>query len=190
MPADCGVNPARDVDRSDRAVMKTELQKLYDLISDIEIAMMTTRRRDGHLEARPMATQARAEGADLWFVTMHGTAKLADLAQDPHVNLAYYKSSSREWISVSGLATITNDRAKIHELYRPDWKMWFPDSDDPRSGTADDPRMVLIGVDVHAAVFLEMNKSTPVVLYELAKGWLTGSQPDLGEVHRISGEGA
>ena len=45
--------------------------------------------------------------------------------------------------------------------------------------------MVLIGVDVHAAVFLEVNKPQPVVLFEVVKGWLTGSTPDLGEVHTI-----
>jgi hypothetical protein len=45
--------------------------------------------------------------------------------------------------------------------------------------------MVLIGVDVHAAVFLEMDKPQPMVLFELAKGWLTGAEPDLGEMHRI-----
>ena len=46
-------------------------------------------------------------------------------------------------------------------------------------------RFVLIGVDVHAAVFFELDKPQPVVLYELAKGWLTGDTPDLGQVHRI-----
>jgi general stress protein 26 len=50
--------------------MKPELEKLYSHIEDIEIAMMTTRRRDGHLESRAMATQRRAAGADLWFVTL------------------------------------------------------------------------------------------------------------------------
>jgi general stress protein 26 len=51
----------------------------YQHIDEIEIAMMTTRRRDGHLESRAMATQKRAPGADLWFVTAEGTAKLRDL---------------------------------------------------------------------------------------------------------------
>jgi general stress protein 26 len=169
--------------------MKSDLQKLYDLVADIEIAMMTTRRPDGHLESRAMATQKRAEGADLWFVTMTGSQKLADIAHDPHVNLGYLNIKTMEWISVSGLATITNDRGKIAELYMPDWKMWFAHGDDPRHGTPDDPRMVLIGVDVHAAVFLEVNKPKPVVLYEMAKGWLTGSAPEVGEMHQIRGQG-
>ncbi len=165
--------------------MTHELDKLYAQIDDIEIAMMTSRRADGHLQSRAMATQKRAEGADLWFVSCDGTQKLRDIAADPHVNLSYYKDRTREWVSVSGLATVSRDRAKIHELYASDWKMWFPDEGDPRHGTPDDPRMVLIGVNVHAAVFLEVNKPQPVVLFEVVKGWLTGTQPDVGTMHRV-----
>jgi general stress protein 26 len=165
--------------------VESTLEKLYEQIDDIEIAMMTTRRPDGHLESRAMATQKRAAGADLWFVTKEETAKLRDIGGDPHVNLAYYKDRTREWVSVSGIATPSRDRAKIHELYAADWKMWFAEEGDPRHGTRDDPRMVLIGVNVHAAVFLEMDKPQPVVLFELVKGFVTGEEPDLGQMHRI-----
>ena len=165
--------------------MKQDLARLYEHIDDIEIAMMTTRRADGHLQSRAMATQKRADGADLWFVTSDGTQKLRDLAADPHINLSYYKDRTREWVSVSGIATITRDRQKIHELYAPDWGAWFPDEGDPRHGTKDDPRLVLIGVDVHAAVFLEVNKPQPVVLFEVIKGWVTGTAPDIGKMHHV-----
>jgi general stress protein 26 len=165
--------------------MKQNLEQLYAQIEDIEIAMMTSRRADGHLQSRAMATQKRATGADLWFVTYDGSQKLRDLAEDPHVNLSYYKDRTREWVSVSGIASISRDRAMIHELYATDWKVWFPSEGDPRHGTKDDPRMVLIGVDVHAAVFLEVNKPQPVVLFEVVKGWLTGSQPDVGTMHHV-----
>jgi general stress protein 26 len=165
--------------------MSSELDKFYELIEDLEIGMMTTRRPDGHLESRAMANQKRAAGADLWFVTGEGSGKLKDIEADPHVNLAYYKDRTREWISVSGIATISRDRAKIRELYAPDWSIWFPDEGDPRHGTPEDPRFVLIGVRVHAAVFLEVNKPQPVVLFEMAKGWLTGTEPELGEMHRL-----
>ena len=165
--------------------MRDELEKLYSHIEDIEVAMMTTRRADGHLQSRAMATQKRAAGADLWFVTLDDTPKLQDLSDDPHVNLSYYKDRTREWISIAGIARVTRDRAKIHELYAPDWAAWFPKGDDPRHGTKDDPRMVLIAVDIHAAAFLEVNKPQPVVLFELVKGWLTGSTPELGEMHHV-----
>jgi general stress protein 26 len=164
---------------------KAELAKFYEQIDDIEIAMMTTRRADGHLPSRATATQKRAAGADLWFVTLEGTQKLCDLAADPHVNLSYYKDRTREWNSVSGTVTITRDREKIRELYASDWKAWFPKEGDPRHGTRDDPRMVLIGVNVHAAIFLEVNEPQPVVRFEVVKGWVTGSTPEIGETHRV-----
>jgi general stress protein 26 len=162
-----------------------DMEQLYNHIVDIEIAMMVTRRADGHMQARAMATQKRATGADLWFVTSENTAKLRDLQADPHINLTYYKDRTREWVSVSGIATITRDRQKIHELYAPDWNIWFPKNGDPRHGTKDDPRFVLIGVDVHAAVFLEVTKPQPVVLFEIVKGWVTGTTPEMGEMHHV-----
>jgi general stress protein 26 len=170
--------------------VKTELQKLYDHIDEIEIAMMTTRRADGHLVSRAMANQKRAAGADLWFVTRTGMPKLDEIEEDPHINLTYYKDRTREWVSISGLAFISQDRAKIHELYAADWKAWFPDEGDSRHGTADDPRMVLIGIDVHAATFLEVDKPQPVVLFEVVKGWVTGTMPDIGEMHHVGGGAA
>jgi general stress protein 26 len=166
--------------------MKSELEKFYAAIESIETAMMTTRRADGHLRSRAMANQKKAAGADLWFVCREGTAKLTDLKHDQHINLTYYRNSNREWISVSGTAVVSRDRAKIQELYAPDWKAWFPEEGDARHGTADDPRMVLIGVTIHGAEFLEVNKPRPVILFELVKGWLTGSEPELGEMHELT----
>lgn len=166
--------------------MQSELEKFYAAIESIDTAMMTTRRRDGHMRSRAMANQKQADGADLWFVCREGTAKLSDLEHDHHVNLTYYRGSNREWVSVSGTAIISTDRTKIHELYAPDWKLWFPDEGDARHGTKDDPRMVLIGVTVHFAEFLEVNKSRPVMVYEMVKGLVTGTEPELGEMHELT----
>jgi len=63
--------------------------------------------------------------------------------------------------------------------------MWFSDDADPRAGTPDDPSLVLIGVEIYAATFLKLDKPQPVVLYELAKGFLTHEQPEIGEPRRI-----
>ena len=88
-------------------------------------------------------------------------------------------------IYFAGDTALFGDMKMIAELYAPDWKMWFPEEGDPRHGTPEDPRFVLIGVRAHAAEFLEVNKPKPVVFYELVKGFLTGSEPDLGEMHEL-----
>ena len=78
-------------------------------------------------------------------MTSNSTAKLGEVTLDPHVNLSYYKDGTRR-ISVSGLARLARDPARIARS-TPDWKMWFPDEGDPRHGTPDDPRIVLVGVE-------------------------------------------
>ncbi|MBV8519438.1 MAG: pyridoxamine 5'-phosphate oxidase family protein [Acidobacteria bacterium] len=165
--------------------MNDQLERFRDLVKDLEVAMLTTRREDGLLVSRPMATQAFASGADLWFVTEKGSPKLAELAHDPNVNLGYYKDRTREWISVAGKARVVDDRAKIHELYRPDWRAWFDDRGGAENGGPDDPRMVLIAVDIAFAHFMEVNKPQAVLLFELAKGMVTGKRPDLPDVQTI-----
>jgi general stress protein 26 len=162
-------------------------EKLYDLIENIETAMFTTRRADGMLVSRPMATQKRAAGADLWFVTWRESEKLIEIGEEPHVNLSYYKDRTREWVSVSGRAKIVDDREKVRELYQPDWRAWFGDEGGEKDGTPDDPRMVLIGVDIDVAMFLELNKPQPLVMFDVVKGIITGKRPDAGEVKVVEG---
>lgn len=166
--------------------MNKKLKSFYEMIEDIDTAMFTTRRRDGHLVSRPMANQVAANGADLWFVTSKDTSKLIDLEYDPHVNLSYYKDRTREWVSVSGIAKISTDRQKIRELYRPDWSIWFGGGGSEHDGTAEDPRIVLIGVDIESATFMEVTKPQPVVLFELVKGLVTGKAPEMGKTQAVT----
>ena len=161
------------------------LDELWKLVDGIETAMLTTRRADGHLVSRPMATQKRASGADFWFVTTKDSPKVREIAAEPRVNLSYYRDRTREWVSVSGEARLSEDRGKIRELWAPDWRAWFEDEGGERDGGPDDPRMVLIGVDAVTAQYMTVNKPQPLVLFEVMKGMVTGKAPDVGEVKEV-----
>jgi general stress protein 26 len=167
--------------------VQKKLDDLYALIDGIETAMFTTRRPDGHLVSRPMATQKQGGGADFWFVTDGDTHKLDELKHDPHVNLSYYRDRSREWVSVSGTARISRDREQVRALYQPDWKAWFGDEGGERDGGPDDPRLTLVLVDAHSVVYMKTDAPRPVVLFEVVKGIVTGSPPDVGSVRVVSG---
>ena len=162
-----------------------QLDDLYGLIQKIKTAMLTTRRPDGRLVSRPMATQTRDPIADLWFVTDIESNKLDELEHDPHVNLGYFDTRSWEWVSVSGTASISTDRARSRSLYQPDWKAWFGKIDDVRDGGPDDPRLALILVDADTVIYMKREKPKPMVLFEVAKGMLTGSKPDVGETRKL-----
>ena len=179
------MSTSNDPDQKEAPLFK-KLDELYSLIDGIEIAMFTTRRPDGRLVSRPMATQTQAEGYDLWFVTDVESNKLDELLFDSQVNLAYYKTRTREWVSVSGTADITQDRDKIRRLWRKDWKMWFGDQGGDRDGGPDDPRLALIAVEVESVTYLKVDKPKPVVLFEVVKGTVTGTPPRLGSQRSIS----
>jgi general stress protein 26 len=164
-----------------------KIDELYDLIKGIETAMFTTRRPTGQLVSRPMATQDRIEGADLWFVTNAETHKLDDLGLDPHVNCSYYNNRTHEWVSVSGLARVTRNRGRIRQLYQENWKAWFGDEGGDRDGGPNDPRIALILVEAEIATYMKVNKWRPVILFETLKGIVTRSRPSVGEVKEVTG---
>lgn len=164
---------------------KGTLEELWELVEGIEVAMLTTRRADGHMVSRPMATQRRSAGADFWFVTMEGLPKVREISEEPKVNLSYYRDRTKEWVSVSGVAKISRDRDKIRRLWSPDWKLWFPDEGGAKDGGPEDPRILLIGVDARSAQYMTLEKPQPLVLFELVKSKLMGKTPEMGTVKRI-----
>ena len=173
-----------DSNRDDDVSSRKKLDDLYELIDGIELAMLTTRRSDGRLVSRAMQTQERTRGADIWFVTDRDSNKLEELAHDDQVNVAYVKGG--EWVSVSGRAILSQDRDLVRGLYKPDWKAWFPEEGGAKDGSPDDPRIVLILVEAESVVYTKRNKPRPLVLFEVVKGIVTGSAPDVGDIRTVT----
>ncbi len=166
--------------------LANKLDDLYSLIDGIETAMVTTRRADGSLVSRPMQTQRRTTGTDLWFMTNIESEKYEELARDPHVNLSYFNSRSKEWVSVSGHAILSRDRDLIDSLYQPDWKMWLGDEGDGRrDGGPHDPRIGLILVQADTAVYSKHDRRTPRVLFNAMKAMITGAPPRAADMREL-----
>jgi general stress protein 26 len=176
---------AVEKNRDEEVPTEKKLDDLYKLIDGIEIAMFTTRRADGQLVSRPMQTQERQPGVDLWFMTNIETHKLDDLMTDPHVNLSYI-NGSKEWVSVAGMATVTTDPELVRELYKPDWKAWLGDEGGDRDGSENDPRIALILVEAESVTYMKVTKPKPVVLFEVARAMVTGSPPKVGSIRNVS----
>lgn len=172
--------------RDDDAPLEKKLDDLYELIDGIETAMLTTRRADGHLVSRPMATQRRTTGTDLWFMTNSESEKFEELARDPHVNVTYYRDRTREWVSVSGIATLSRDRDLIDSLYSDDWKMWLGDTGDgKRNGGRHDPRIALILVEAEHVVYMKKDRPMPAVLFQMVKSRVTGTPPKIADLREL-----
>ena len=162
-----------------------KLDDLYKLIDGMKVAMFTTRRSDGYLVSRPMWVQERRTGSDLWFMTNIESHKLEELATDPHVNLGFYRDGTREWVSVSGTAIISQDKALIHDLYAADWKAWLGDEGGERNGGPDDPRIALVLVEAHSVTYSKKDRPKPIALFSVVKGMITGEVPKTADLREL-----
>ncbi|HWJ23450.1 MAG TPA: pyridoxamine 5'-phosphate oxidase family protein [Gemmatimonadaceae bacterium] len=176
---------ATQKNKDNEVPLEKKLDDLYALIDGIEVAMFTTRRPDGQLVSRAMQVQERTAGTDLWFMTNWESHKLEELATDPHVNLAFYKDRTREWVSVSGSAIISRDRKLVRELYKPDWKAWLGDQGGERDGGPNDPRIALILVEATSVTYSKKDRPAPVVLFNLVRGMLTGEPPKVADLREL-----
>lgn len=184
--ADMATHTQKRSDNDEQVISTGEkIEQLHELIDDMAIAMMTTINTEGALVSRPMATQRHQRNGKLWFMTNGESHKLEELESDPRVNLGYYKDRTREYVSVSGTARITRDRAMIRELYQPDWKAWLGAEDEVRNGGPDDPRITLIEVTAQSATYLKLDRPVPLVLFSVLKGMVTGEPPKAGEVGQL-----
>ena len=176
---------ARDRNTDREVSTEKKLDDLYEMIDEIETCMLTTRRADGYLVSRAMQVQQRTDQGNLWFVTDESADKLDELQSDSHVNCAFYRDKTREWISVSGIGRISRDRAKIRELYKPDWKLWFPKESEAKNGGADDPRMILIKVDAHSVTYMKSDRPRGVIAFSVVRALLTGTEPKMGDLRHV-----
>lgn len=122
------------------------IAQLAALIEDVEVAMFTTTGVDGRLYSRPLGTQQVAFDGDLWFATGADSPKVAEIALNPRVNVAYASTSRNTYVSVAGRAEVVDDRARIEALWSPAMKLFFP-------GGKDDPNLRLIHVRAETAEY-------------------------------------
>ena len=146
---------------------KDVVAHLAELIQGIKVTMMTTVEEDGSIRSRPMWTQNSDFNGQLWFFTHEAAPKVDEVEEDHHVNLAYSDSSRDRYVSVSGTARVVRDRAKIHEMWDPSLKAWFPKG-------VDDPDIALLCVSVNKAEYWDTPNKHMVQLIGFVKSVLTG----------------
>lgn len=143
------------------------LQKLTTLVKDIKVCMLTTIEADGLLHSRPMGTLDMKDGY-LWFFVRDDSRKAVTVQHDPRVNISYVDANT--WVSVSGTATLTHDRAKIAELWTADASIWFPQG-------ANDPHLALMQVRLEEGEYWDVTSSTMVRIFGYLKAKITGEAP-------------
>src|SRR5262245_45138261 len=90
-------------DTTDQRVLpeREARERLWSLIRDIRFAMFTARHASsGHLHSWPMKTQNSKldEDSSLWFFMSRSNETVADIIQDPIVNVVYADPGSDSYV--------------------------------------------------------------------------------------------
>jgi general stress protein 26 len=104
--------------------------KVWSMMKDIGICMLATKDGDG-LRSRPVAAYTQEDEGVIYVMTDVRAHKDDEVAAEPQVNLAFAKPGSNSYVSLSGTATVINDRAKIKDLWNVWAKPWWEGPDDP-----------------------------------------------------------
>ncbi len=149
------------------------LKKIGELIHDVRIVMLTTAAKDGSFDSRPMATQTTEFDGTVWFLTRNESGKVGEIEQDSHVSLVYSDPSNAIYVTAKGRAAVSQDKTKIHELWNPMYKAWFPAGET-------DPAIAILRVTVHEAQYWEASSSKLVRGLKYVAAAATGGKVDIG----------
>ena len=159
---------------------ENDLEKLRELVKDIDFCMLTTVDENGDLHSRPMSSNGDIDpNGDIWFFTQSSSHKVSEITKLPKVNVSFADPDEQRYISVSGTAQLVRDRAKIDELWRPQFKMWFPEG-------KDDPEVALLRVRLEKAEYWDSPSSTIGYALSFVSSLVTGKEPDLGENRKVN----
>jgi general stress protein 26 len=131
--------------------------KLREMIKGIEVAILTTTEDDGSLRSRPMLTLDVEFDGDLYFFTKVTAPKVDEVERDRHVCVSYVAPDDQRYVSMSGLARLLRDRAKMEELWIPQLEAWFHDG-------LKDPELALLWISVTQAEYWEGPSGTLVYM--------------------------
>ncbi|HYD33171.1 MAG TPA: pyridoxamine 5'-phosphate oxidase family protein [Methylophilaceae bacterium] len=146
---------------------------IWPKIERAHIGMFTTKDEHGHLVSHPMTNQQIDQEGVLWFFASDQSHIAHNISLNPEVNVSFVRHDESLYVSVSGHAEETKDRAMIRQMWSPELISWFPQGDD-------DPHLSLIKVTVHAAEYWDAESNKMLQLFKLAKALVVGNAPQAG----------
>jgi general stress protein 26 len=147
------------------------VDNIWRLAKSIDFCMFVT--WDGERQrARPLSARPNRDEGRIYFLTDVSGEKDDQVERFPRVTLAFADVHGHDYVAITGTATVSNDRAKIAELWTAPDRAWWDD--------ADDPAIRLISFDPEdAELWLGPNRVTAAA--KLIASAVTGAKSDFGD---------
>ena len=151
------------------------VDRIWELAKRIGIAMFVT--WDGKDQrARPLAATVEKDEGAIYFLTDINGEKDTQIAEFPHVSVSFADHKASKYVALTGKATVSNDRARIKQLWTPFAKAWW---DSP-----EDPAIRVIKVVPHDAELWDSPGRIVTTISMLAAA-VTGRAPKIGENAKV-----
>jgi general stress protein 26 len=153
---------------------QTDQAKVVEIMRSDRFCMLTSIGvgDQGRLHSHPMTPQEVTDGGDVWFFVDGTSEQAANVAAEKRVNLAFADSST--WLSITGHASLSRDRAKIDELWSSTVEAWFPEGKDSE-------KVQLLLVEADSAEYWDSPGGRVASVLAFAKSKVTGERPNVGE---------
>jgi len=109
---------------------QADVERAWELMEKVRFCMFSTW-NGSKLRSRPMGAFVRRQEGAIYFFTDVRAHKDEEIRRYPQVCLAFADTAGQKYVSVSGTAQISSDRAKLHELWSIPAKVWWEGPDDP-----------------------------------------------------------
>ena len=157
---------------------KDSIGRVWDIIEKVGVCMLTTQFVGG-LRARPVEARPDRDAGLIFFVTDIHSAKEDEIEATADVGLVFIDSSNNAYLSITGRASVMRDAEKTKAVWRKTDEVWWP-------GGPNDPDVCLLRIEPFTAELWDGPASAAVTAFEFAKARLTGEEPDLGEIRKVT----
>ena len=149
--------------------------RIWELARKIDICMFTS--WDGRVaRARPLSARVSREEHAIYFLVDSDGVKNAQIENEPIVTLAWADNSAYKYVTISGKASVKNDRALITRLWETTDKAWWDDSSDPAI-------RVIVVQPTEGELWDSPNKL--VATAKMVAAAVTGAKSDMGENAKV-----
>jgi general stress protein 26 len=156
--------------------MADDTQRVWELMEKFSICMMSTW-NGSELRVRPMAANLDRERNEICFLTDMRWHADDEIIKYPKLALSFADNGAQKYVAVSGRGAITNDRARIKELFSLPAKAWWE--------SAGDPNIRLLTVTPVGAEYWD-GRGKVASAIGMAVAAATGGRPNIGENRKVS----
>ncbi len=154
------------------------VEKIRKIAKDAHVCLFGTVHDGRTLDVRPMAVQEVDDRGVVWFLSGRSSNKNHRIEHDAQVQLLFANPGATEYLSLTGRARISDDRALREKYWSPLAKTWFP-------GGVDDPELTVISVHVAEGHYWDTVHGKAVTMLQIAAGAVTGRNLGVGVEGRV-----